>query len=77
MWEIKNGGPAKFGSSPYQARAFKLLKNFDFFRSFLMNECSVDNVELFRFEIKPVELTSKQFTVQLWPVISVVKCEYF
>ena len=45
---------------PYQARAFKLLKNFDFFRSFLMNECSVDNVEL-----KPVELeTSKQFTLQ-------------
>ena len=65
MWEIKNGGPAKFGSSPYQARAFKLLKNFDFFRSFLMNEGSVDNVEMFRFEIKPVELkTSKQFTVQ-------------
>ena len=48
MWDIKNGGPAKFGSSPYQARAFKLLKNFDFFRSFLMNECSVDNVEMFR-----------------------------
>ena len=73
MWGIKNGGPAKFGSSPYQARAFKLLKNFDFFRSFLMNECSVDNVEL-----KPVELeTSKQFSVQTLSVMSVTNGAYF
>ena len=58
MCEIKNGGSAKFGSSrvsqilqlPYQASALRLLKNFDFFKSFLMNECSVDSVELFRFE---------------------------
>ena len=49
---------------------FRLLRNF-------INECSVVNVELFRFEMKPVELTSKQFTVQSWPVISVTNGAYF
>ena len=47
------------------SKSIQIAQELRLLRSFLMNECSVDNVEMFRFEIKPVELkTSKQFTVQ-------------
>ena len=80
-----NGGSTKFGSSlvsqilwlPYQASAFRLLKKVDFFRSFFMNECKVDNVDLLLFIMKPVELISKLFTVVVCSVMSVTKGTYF
>ena len=50
---------------------------FDFFRSFLMNECKVDNVDLLLFVMKPVELTSKQFTLVVCLVMSVTKGAFF
>ena len=67
---------AKFCSS-YQASAFRLLKKVDFFRSFFMNECKVDNVDLLLFIMKPVELISKLFTVVVCSVMSVTKGTYF
>ena len=45
--------------------------------SFLMNECSVVSVDLFLVLIKPVELTSKQFTVHVIPVMSLTNGAYF
>ena len=42
-----------------------MLINVDFFMSFLKNLCNVVSVSLFLVLIKPVELTSKEFTVQL------------
>ena len=41
------------------------------------NLCNVRSVDLFLLLMKPVELTSTEFTVQLWPVMSLIKCEYF
>ena len=82
---MRKGGSAKVGSSlvnqilqlPYQARELRLLKNVDFFMSCFMNLCSVRSVDLFLLLMKPVELTSNEFTVQLQPVMSVIRCEYF
>ena len=45
-----------------------MLKKVDLFRSFLMNKCKVDNVDLLLFVMKPVELISKQFTVVVYSV---------
>ena len=42
-----------------------------------MNLCSVRSVDLFLLLMKPVELTSNEFTVHLLPVMSVIRCEYF
>ena len=57
----------------YQASEFRLFKKVDFFRSFLMNECKVDNVDLLLFIMKPVKPILKQFTVVVFSVMSVTK----
>ena len=49
----------------------------DFLRSFLTNVWSLESVDLFLLFMNPVELTSKQFTLQLKPVMSVTKGAYF
>ena len=49
----------------------------DFFRSFVTNVWSLESVDLFLLFMNPVELTSKQFTLQLKPVMSVTKGAYF
>ena len=68
---------AKFFNFQYQAGEFRLFKKVDFFRSFLMNKCKVDNVDLLLFIMKPVELISKLFTVVVCSVMSVTKGTYF
>ena len=42
----------------------------------LMNLCNVDSVVWFLVDRKPLLDTSKQFTIHLYSVMSVVKCEY-
>ena len=75
---MRKGGSANTCSSRvshilqllYQTSEFRLLKNVDFFMSFRIKEWSVVSVDLFLALMKPVDLTSKQCTVQVIPVIS-------
>ena len=50
--------------------------NCDCVISGLMNLCSVFSVEWFLVETKPLEVTSKQFTVHVYCEMSVIKCAY-
>ena len=56
----------KLGILPWQPQLVALF----------MKECNVVTVELFLLLINPVEFTSKQFTLQIYPVMSVANGAY-
>ena len=56
---------------PYQAREFRLFMKSDLLSSFLISLWRLCSVCLFLVFMKPVLDTSKQFSVHLYPAISV------